>query len=78
MENKAFGYALDTPSTDRPIYGYIDSGHTVGQNIYGNVRFVLNDDVGKRTTVTAGDSLRSVGAGELKPTSFTNPSFLTQ
>jgi hypothetical protein len=58
QEKLFFGYPTDLPVEQRPIYGLVDStgGHAAAQN-YGEVIWVLKDDVRTRTTVSGIDSL---------------------
>lgn len=65
FEQMTWGYPLDLPGAQRPIYGYVSTGgvrpvsagvhHTVDS--YGDIQIVLRDSVRGRTTVSAADSL---------------------
>jgi hypothetical protein len=66
IEQRHFGYSLDLPVEQRPIYGYLsaqtDGDATHGHLIldqYGEVAIRLKDEVKRRTTFCAGDSLGS-------------------
>ena len=58
QEKLFFGYSIDMAPELRPIYGMVDSieSHSVAHN-YGDVLWVLKDDIRTRTTVTGIDSL---------------------
>jgi hypothetical protein len=58
QEKLFFGYPEDLPVELRPIYGMVDSieALSVAHN-YGDVLWVLKDDIRTRTTVTGIDSL---------------------
>lgn len=58
--------------SDYPIYGYLDVPNSyVGA--YGDVTFVLKEDIKSRTTMTAGDSLYSFRNGLVAGTPVTKP-----
>ena len=61
-EMRMFGYDVDMPSEQRPVYGYVQRktdtekiNTNAGQ--YGPVKFVMKQGTKGRTTVTASDSL---------------------
>lgn len=59
-EQKLFGAPADLDPALRPIYGAIDPvqlGYKDGTLPYGNIRWILNDDVRARSTLVWGDSL---------------------
>jgi hypothetical protein len=60
-ERNAFGTHLKDPAKDFPIYGYVDTtknGFKPGAAHYGDgIRAIFSNNVKKRTTITANDSL---------------------
>lgn len=64
-ELMAFGIS-PTTTVGRPIYGYMGIGsRTAG--FYGDVTFVLKEEVRRRTTVTFGDSLNYYIGNPIRP-----------
>lgn len=61
QEEKFFGYPKDIPPEQRPIYGWVDhpDRNEVASSIhqYGNVTWLLKDELRSRTTVSFQDSL---------------------
>lgn len=74
-EDRMWGYAPDTPDTDRPIYGYM---HKLGQadswtDSYGEVELEMKHAIRDRTTWTDGDSF----AQTMVPSPLGKPSHLS-
>jgi hypothetical protein len=63
-EHDGMGVPFGIKDAKRPIYGFYDAPST-DQSIemYGNIEFVLNTDLKKRTTITVGDSLEGFQDG---------------
>lgn len=61
QEQKFFGYPQDIPPEQRPIYGWVDNPdkHEWNSPIeqYGNVTWIMKDELRGRTTVSFQDSL---------------------
>mgnify|MGYP002622754664 FL=1 len=55
--------ANDTPDVERPVYGYLrmNRGEEEWIDAYGEITFLLKDDVKQRATFTVGDSIDSFG-----------------
>lgn len=72
-ENKTMGVPRDIDGKDRPIYGYAGnkSGSFANYNLkhYGDVAFVLKDNLKSRMTVTFGDSMDN----NLAVSDYSNP-----
>ena len=69
MENKFFGYSMDTAPQDRPIYGYMSDCGGMEESVdqYGeNIVVLRKNAVRNRTTITYRDSLNYVGYDQTK------------
>ena len=62
VEQTVLGVPQDTPDEERLIYGFLDDKENRAGE-YGPVKWVLNDDVKTRSTVTVGDSFQSESVG---------------
>jgi len=77
-ENAEF-YGLGAPLTldpkDRPIYGYLNLGEISRKQLsqYGDVTFILKDEVRPRTTVTMDDSLYNFAHANAAGTPINDP-----
>lgn len=70
-ESTAFEIEGSDPSAF-PIYGYMDIPGTHADQ-YGDVKFVLKESIKTHTSMTAGDSLRGFGKGQLTGTPVISP-----
>jgi hypothetical protein len=69
IEQKFYGYALDLPAEQRPVYGYLSAqpngtathGHLILDE-YGCAAIRLKEKIKARTTFCIGDSLKSESA----------------
>ena len=72
-EELGLGAPEDLPVQQRPIYGYLRVGRDAERIGYGDVTFVLRDEVKRRATITADDSLYNFAGGEVVGTPATAP-----
>lgn len=58
VESDYFGIGMDTPDSERPVYGFLstDGTHPRGAEAYGDYTVWLKPDVKARTTFTFGDT----------------------
>lgn len=80
LEQQFFGYGIDMPAVDRPIYGYLRQTEPRygGLSRFGRVVLHLKPHVRARTAFTVGDSLDNVLSGgvvtpKLAPSTLTEP-----
>ena len=74
-EFAGLGAPLDLDPRERPIYGYVNLGPRAQNRVsqYGDVTFVLKDNVRERTTVTMDDSLYNFGRSQVAGTPINAP-----
>lgn len=74
-EHAGLGAPLNLDPKQRPIYGYVNLGKEAQDRVaqYGDITFILKDDVRQRTTITAGDSLYNMKGGRVAGTSIQQP-----
>ncbi len=78
VEEENLGVPADIPKTERPIFGYIETGYPgldSGAEYYGVIRCVLKDELKDRSTTTFGDSLNARGICVASP--MRNPSIIS-
>lgn len=62
VEQIFFGIPYDSRAADRPVYGYLEgSPFAADTGQYGDIKFVLRDDVRTRSTFYWGDTLDNSG-----------------
>lgn len=74
-EERGLGVPKDVDPKQRPIYGYLDLGPSARGMVaqYGDLTFVVKDEVKQRATVTAGDSLYNFSTKQVAGTPLTAP-----
>lgn len=74
-EELGLGIPADVNPAERPIYGYMDLGQAARFNVhnYGDLTFIVKDEVRQRATVTADDSLQNMLDGNVAGTPMINP-----
>ncbi|TXH11112.1 MAG: DUF3626 domain-containing protein [Hyphomicrobiaceae bacterium] len=74
-EQRGLGTPKDIDPKQRPIYGYFDLGPSARGMVsqYGDLTFVVKDEVKGRATVTAGDSLYNFATKQVAGTPVTAP-----
>lgn len=74
-EFAGLGAPLSLDPQQRPIYGYVNLGKAAQENVsqYGDITFILKDDIRKRTTATMDDSLYNFHHGYVAGTPIENP-----
>lgn len=74
-ENTGLGAPLDLDPRQRPIYGYVNLGTAAQQQVsqYGDITFLLKDEVRPRTTVTMDDSLFNFATDRVAGTPINAP-----
>lgn len=74
-EFSGLGAPLSLDPKDRPIYGYVNLGRKAQNQVsqYGDVTFILKEDVRQRTTVTMDDSLYNFRQGNVAGTPINAP-----
>lgn len=74
-EQKGLGIPTDIEPKQRPIYGYLDLGPSARGMVaqYGDLTFIVKDEVKQRATVTAGDSLYNFSTKQVAGTPLTAP-----
>jgi len=76
-EGTGIGYPDDIDPKLRPVYGYLDfeaDSFGGGVGSYGDITFVMRNDVRRRSTVTVGDSLYAMQENQLAATPLDDPS----
>lgn len=69
------GAPLNLNPSDRPIYGYVNLGRIAQNQVsqYGDVTFILKDEVRSRSTVTMDDSLYNFAQSNVAGTPINSP-----
>ena len=72
-EESGLGVPERARAQNRPIYGYLRVNREAEDIGYGDITFVLKDEVKRRATVTAGDSLANFLGNQAAGTPMTAP-----